>query len=730
MKNFYKLLTLLSILTVVSCHKEEPYNPNQAVRLPFRAFCIPLNSPFGQESETKSSFADESLERISNLNYYLFRNGDLVGQEYFANCTDMHITLPSATDSYNLYILANTGQQHINPATKEADMGTAVHIDYFSKDNYHAIISAYGFPMSTKIKDFTAESILTFSLRRLVHTLYVKVNTDKLTTTEMEFTGLSIKQAPRDVFPFAEQSKARFAIDGDGENLSDEDLRRLNAGEVVALYLLENMRGTLLPGNTDWKTKIPDRIPSDHEKSLASYIELTARAKTITAEYENNIYRAYLGTGPSDFNVRRNTFFTLTNNFTNDMIVNEGWRVESDTPNITSKLAFVDTRYTKATAPYPDDTGDSPHRPFKDLEGLYLMDKFSHIFFIYRSDPKIEYDFTLENTNPESSDYKDYITYKTSKIDEYFTAVAVTGTYPIDYSGPYYQENPELDKGKSVTFRLRSKDGILEDKLICRALTYPLGLKIQYDGVPSGTPVTDEGKLNIYFCNPLKLQLRAEVLGNIYGSCKSGSKEKTYSIVINTGNKYSSSSYGQTYGYSGGYTPKTWEPFRIDRYDDKSLIKEIGGFYEYFRMIWDKTYNDKHAHPTKITFNIDLSFSSNSLYRAFPHHFETEDDFKLPVHFVNKELTKSSGGAYYGGGTDIGLIWHQYDYSSATSYTTYKFLRSTSSPGSSYYNEKNELPIEVKINDTQKWTTEGTVIRPQNRYSQSYFKDLGFDTVP
>ncbi len=718
------------MLAAVSCHKEEPHNTNQEVRLPFRAFCAPLDNPFEQESETRSDFADESLERISNLNYYLFKNGSLAGQEYFADCIDMHITLPSATDSYNLYILANAGQQHINSATKEEDMGTAVHLDYLSKENYHSIISGYGFPMSTKITDFTAESLLTFSLRRLVHTLYVKVNTDRLTTTEMEFTGLSIKQAPRDVFPFAEQSKARFVIDGDGEHLDDEELRRLNSGEVVTLHLLENMRGALIPGNAEWKTKIPDRIQSDSEKSLASYIELTAKAKTITAEYENNIYRAYLGTGPSDFNIRRNTFFTITNNFTNDMIIDEGWRVEGDTPNITGRLAFVDTRHTKATAPYPDDTGDSPHRPFKDLEGLYLMDDFSQIFFIYRSDPKIEYDFTMENTNPESSDYKNHITYRTSKIDEHFTAVMITTTYPIDYSGPYYREDPPFNQGKSVTFRLRSKDGILEDKLICKALTYPLGLKIQYDDVPEDAPVTDEGRLNIYFCNPFKLQLRAEVDGYIYGSCKSGSKEKTYSERIYTGNKYSTSSFGQAYGYSGGYTPKTWEPFRIDMYDDRAIIKEIGGFYEYFKMIWDKTYNDKHAHPTKITLNVNLSFSSPFLYRAYPHHFSSGDDFKLPVHFVNKELTKSSGGAYYGGGTDFGLIWHQYDYSSSTSHTTYKFLRSTSSPGSSYYNEKNELPIEVKINGTQKWTTEGTVVKSQNTYSKTYFEDLGFETIP
>ncbi len=727
---------------ILSC-TEDPVPVKDGIRIPVSLSCEPLDTM--PPPSSRSSHPDAAPTMISNVNYYLFRNGVLEGQEYFENAGNISVALPDKDASYNLYLLTNVGERRISDSTKEDDMDEKVHIDYYSRENYFSTISSCGFPMAGIIKGFSSESGTEHTVRRLTHTLYVKMNTSGLNTTKMEFTGIKIRQAPRDVFPFAAESRAQYVMEGDAADLSGGDIERLNAGETVTLYLLENMRGNLIPGNTSWKNKVPERISPESEKSLASYIEFTARAETITATYGNNIYRAYLGSGPSDFNVRRSTSFIMTNSFTNDMIVNEDWRIEGDTPSITAQLAFVDTRYTKETSAYPDDTGDNQYRPFRKISAFYTMNGFTSVYYIYRSDPRIEYTLSMEATNAESMDCSSHVTYRTKRIDDNFTSLIVDTTYPVETDSWFMTGNPSYSAGKSVTFKIRSADGVIEDSLICKVLTYPSELNFRYEGVSETEASNDGGQLKMYFCNPLGLRIEVDIKGTVKGyltykpnGTAFGSKTLYPETNIITGNRYA---FNGTQKYSQYVIPVTGEGSRVDNYDDRTsaagAISELDGFYRYFRKIWNTTgwdsytkYNgsngySKHACPQEMTLDIKIRFSSPNSRRLFPHSY-SGNVLKIPVHFRNLELKHDSGlGAYYGAGTDFGFIWHQHDNEAFPDYVTYKYLKSSLSPDKTYYTGENQLPVHVTVNGTDKWKTEGIGIPCSEVYDESYYSGLG-----
>ena len=723
------LFTAALALAATACTKEPSgFHPREGeeVRIPISLSCEPLDTE--TEGETRSSHSAAALTTVTNVNYYVFRNGTLAKQEYFDDASEFAVTLPSATLKYNLYILANVGELTIPEGTAEESMPTAVHFDYGSKSNYFGTISDNGFPMSNVVRNFSASSATQYTLRRLVHTLYVKMNTEELISTRMTFTGVQIKQAPRDIYPFADGSKATAVMDGDAANLSQSDIERLNRGETVTLYLLENMRGQLLPGNTSWRTKIPSRISSSQERSRASYIEMTAKVETATATYENNIYRAYLGLDATNFDVERSTYFLLNNNFTNDMVVDEDWRLEADDPTITAQLCFADTRFTYDTAYdwYKDATGDIEYRPFQEVDSFYTMNGFTAVYYIYRSNPDIAYTLTVD----KASTVEPYVSYRRSRIDDHFEALMINTDMPVSTT-EYYTESgvPSQNGTKDVVFTISSADGLITDRMTVKVLYKQLGLRFHYDNVGKAVATTDDGILNMYMCNPLKMRVKVNITGTVNGyvSYKPngtawGSKSQSPEVHIKTGG---------TYSVNVGAV-------RMDTYQDNtayggSVVNGRNGFYQYFESIWNTTGWDsysklngsngyhKHAHPTSMSLAVTLSYDSPNSRRLKP-----DNGLMLPVYFLNNELLTHSSGAGYGAGTDWGFEWDQFDNAENSSYDRYRFLKHTSTPNQSAYSYNFQVPVGVTINGTNKWRSENPKIPLSVTYGSNYFSDLGF----
>ena len=723
------LITAALVICAAACDMHDPVIPSadrKGVKIPVHLSCEPLDTETGDAA--KSQHSASALTTVSNANYYLFHEGNLVRQEYFEDASSFSVTLPSQALSYNLYILANVGEVTIPATTLEPALPEAVHYDYGSRSNYFATIRGNGFPMSGTATGFSSSSSARFSLRRLVHTLYVRMNTDALSTTSMHFTGVQIRQAPRDIYPFAAQSRATIIMDGDSADLSQDDLDRLNAGQTVTLYLLENMRGDLLPGNGNWKDKVPSRLSSSVERGLASYIEMTAEVQTATALYANNIYRAYLGTSPQNFDVERSTYFHLNNNFTNDMVTDEDWRMEADEPEVNARLCFADTRFTWDTAPaaYRYSTGDNEFRPFREVDSFPLMKGFTAVYYIYRSNPGIEYTLTADH----ASGTEPYVTWQRSRIDEHFEALMFRTTMPVS-SSEYYGESGLAGNGgtKDVVFTLRSADGLITDHLTVKVLYKQLGLRFHYDGAAQATATTDNGVLNMYLCNPLKLSVTATVSGTLKGylSYKPngtawGAQSKSPVVRIETGGVHEI--FGGAVRVDG---------FQDDTADGGSVSYGRLGFYQYFKSIWDTVgwdsytifngangYN-KHAHPTEMSLSVALSFKSPNSRRLKP-----DNGLSLPVRFLNSELRSGSGGAAYGAGTDWGFEWDHFDNEGNTEYQRYRFLRHTSTPDKCIYSYDYTIPVGVTINGTDRWQTASPGIPHSETYGEGYFADLGF----
>lgn len=476
---------------------------------------VDMAAPVGDEASVKSAMLPEgeSLRKVTNLNYYVFDSaGNFVSQTFYdGDLRNFHVDLPDYDGTYKVFFFANVGEFQIPENTKAEDMATACHYDYSTYSNYVSKIKSLGFPAALAVLEFNAKTAASISIIPLVYTLKVKINKDALS----DFNNLTIKQirvrqAARDIFPFSPASKLTQKFDertgyeaSDGcDYLSASDIDKLTSKEnSVSLYVLENMRGELLAGNESWKNKIPANItssnPGKNEDKNSTYIEISAEASTPTADYDNVIYRAYLGKSASNFDVQRNTVFTLTNNFTDDMVTEEDWRIEPGTPSITGSLEF---RLAGNTAERNQWLRDTQHLQTYDNQfvndpdyfapttksvqstgsnSFYLTDGFSRTFYIYRSNPNIKYNVTLS----QSSSVRPYLSYSINRYDGNYDAITIFSTVEETYQdskdsqGFNYLSNGHITgvtafsdvprKCYPVTITVASTDGLISDSMVC-----------------------------------------------------------------------------------------------------------------------------------------------------------------------------------------------------------------------------------------------------------------------
>ncbi len=680
------LTGVVSLSALASCDTvlvdiEEPSADQEAegIPVPLELMCEPLDTEL-DEPESKSLHDISSLKKISNANYYLFRNDVLVKQEYVGDMENFAVIVPDRDAKYNLYIVTNVGEKKISESVTESGIAAAVHMDYESKSKYFSTIETYGFPMTAIIQDFSYATSGEISLKRLVHTLYVRISEEELATTDMTFTSLTINQAPRDIYPFAPDSKGDYTITGDAANLDADEIEALNRGEKIALYVLESMRGELFPGNKSWKNRIPNNVISSDtdEDKMCPYIELTAQAQTATSYYENNIYRAYLGTTVTDCNVRRSRYSTITNNYVNDMIVDEGWRVESDTPVVNQTLAFVKTASSRSV-----------------VTEAMTYPGFVKEVYIYRSNPDIE--FTLTSDDAAGND----VWYTTEKVDEHYTRVKLR----TDLSWSDYGISSE-------TLTLKSKDGVITSTMTAKA---------NAGSGSTATAVTINPKCSYYYFSD-------------------GEEEHTKEIIMQTSSVFvdpiqvritaSGTLDGYLKTFPNGTKKDPVESTYTETISDVcteyvgTATKELAfNFYKYLNGIHNNTGKSsrnkrngddwyyKHAHPTDLKLNYKVEFGKSADGTLYP----SNSSITVPVNVAEQQYSTKSDGTPYGAGTDWGIIyWHTDLVSGTADDADVYFIRyETSIYGkATTYNGAPPLElriykgqrINVKFNGIDKWT--------------------------
>ncbi len=666
-----------------SCMKEYDSLPGKAEDdVSVRLSLTLANTP------SKSSFCPEELDKISDINVWIYQEGVLI-RDYSFYCSmpgsgSLDVSFPSRHSRYNLYLLANAGE--IEAPDSEKDIGNvkAVFTDYSS-------FSQKGFPMAGRLPSFLPSGSGHATLCRLVGRYDIQARFSPGNRISYTFLSGKMKSCARAVRPFgnlagmdgyASRAVSKEEIIEEGDALSSEDIATLNSGGVVTLYYLENCQGELLPGNTSRFGKSAEAIDmasgEPGRSGLCSFLELCCKAVTPTATYESVYYRAFLGRNDcSDFSIVRNTFCPYLLDVVSTLVSEYPWFVEPDNPEITGTLCFADTRYTGETAPeaYKNSTVDNRFRPFRKVDSFWMMKGFTAYYYIYRSNPEIDYVISID----KAGETDPCITYKTSTLDEHFTALRIDTSMPLTKDGT----------NAKAAFILRSTDGLIRDTMTVGVLGQPPSLKILYD---SGT-----GQLVAETENPMNLMFYVNISGTLYGS---SSKNIRFTVG------------GLSDISSGGFNVDSGEYILSDR-SIYPLPKCSS-----FKQVLDAMTATQKAVPSGLVGNISIKYDSPNEYRLLPL------DTGIPLR-LNQELTVTDGN-YCGAGTDMGICTPPYYFR-----RHYNLSSGNADPGP--YSGKYYPAISMSIYDgskyTEKWDTEAALFYTKTDYGmlfKTWPASLGF----
>ena len=264
---------------------------------------------------------------ILDINVYAFRNGVL---EDAAFVSRSNVTLNLyAGYSYNIYAAANMG--HVEACVDESEFieNFAFHIAELN-DLDDAL------PMFCCYQDLYigggAPSI-DLDMQRLVSKLSLSIDKGAL-MEGLQVSSVRLCQCASVARPFKWSGKGGSRAETtadimDGDYATSEDLYRLNAGEDVVFYALENCQGILLPGNNDPSLKTPQMV--GEKESLCTYLEVSCvfgPEGILNGEVD---YRIYLGLDSvSSFDLPGNSCVNVMLRLTDDGLKEVSWKVDAD----------------------------------------------------------------------------------------------------------------------------------------------------------------------------------------------------------------------------------------------------------------------------------------------------------------------------------------------------------------------------------------------------------------
>lgn len=281
-------------------------------------------------SQVRSSFTEEEFARITDLNIFVYHNGQLLKEAggYFTDMSGLMLTFPHDRNCFNIYMVGNIGR--VEPPVLEADVCNLRHVVGTYED-----FRINGFPVANVFLDHMKGTLASFRLKRLVGQYDITMK-PSASNAEYYVKDARLLNCALDVFPFGSGIKAGLFTDS-GDCLTSGDIARLNEGEPVSLYFVENLQGELLPDNMDRTKKIPS-VLNNIGAGLAdccTYIEITADITTPAARYVDAKYRFYLGQNEtSDFSIVRNTLYDVMLDFSQNMVNEQEWRIEVDAPEV------------------------------------------------------------------------------------------------------------------------------------------------------------------------------------------------------------------------------------------------------------------------------------------------------------------------------------------------------------------------------------------------------------
>lgn len=284
---------------------------------------------------TRSALPDEQL--VSDVNLLIYNAEGLLEERRYWNARQLAVTDGTVrirttllTEApYDIFVAANLGYA-LQPLQRE-DMETyRYHLAY--PDEY-----SRGMPMSARLDGVVTggEAEIRIPLMRTMARIDLCLDRTKLDSdVSFQVTSVVVGNGPSSVKLFGD-SRAESAIQvfAGGFSLDGRQVQALNIDQspgvsgTVSLYLPENLQGDLLEAN-DEREKV---FTEGQYDKVCSYLEIHGSYHSDswhTRAGEPLIYRFYLGDGPGNFDVSRNTAYNVTVHLEGTGLGEDSWRVD------------------------------------------------------------------------------------------------------------------------------------------------------------------------------------------------------------------------------------------------------------------------------------------------------------------------------------------------------------------------------------------------------------------
>ena len=289
----------------------------------------------GSGMPTRSSLPDDRL--VSDINLLIYNEEGLLEERRFLSARQFSVengAIPVKTTlltgvPYDIFVAANLG--YALPALSRQDVE--------SYRYYMAYPDEYsrGMPMSGRLDGFVSEGETEVRIplvRTMARIDLVLDRTELRSDVTFLVTSVTVGNGPSSVRLFGD-SKAEGAtqVFSGGFTLDGRQVQALNIDQSpgvsgrVSLYLPENLQGDLL--DTDDETE--KQFSEGPYGRVCSYLEIRGSYHSDTWHSragEPLIYRFYLGDGPGNFDVFRNTACQVTVHLQGTGLDEEGWRVD------------------------------------------------------------------------------------------------------------------------------------------------------------------------------------------------------------------------------------------------------------------------------------------------------------------------------------------------------------------------------------------------------------------
>ena len=345
------LLVVLSLM--IGCNSLDREDP--------RAATVLVLDPEGS-APTRSTLPDESL--VSDINLFIYNSEGLLEERRFLSGRQLSLkdgTVQLKTSllrgvPYDIFVAANIG--YALPVLTRKDIESyRYHLAY--PDEY-----SRGMPMSAHLDGYVneGEAEVLLPLVRTMARIDVNIDRTKLDSdVTFQVTSVHIGNGPSSVRLFGDsRAESATQVFAGGFSLEGRQVQALNIDQSpgvsgsVSLYLPENLQGDLLTTD-DERGKV---FSEGQLGKVCSYLEICGSYHSNswhTRAGEPLVYRFYLGDGPGNFDVFRNTACKVTVHLEGTGLGEDGWRIDKD-------RLIPETRFSLHPAAYNEcRSGDDFH---------------------------------------------------------------------------------------------------------------------------------------------------------------------------------------------------------------------------------------------------------------------------------------------------------------------------------------------------------------------------------